>query len=503
MKWSCWLVLALVCGCRADETKRTPSTARSHDDADALASNTGVPAAAAAPVDTETPTVDPDETDTVEVSDGRGDGAEEESPPPDEGRPALVHLTGAVQKGPLIAGSAILVTRLDERADPIGSAISTATRNDMGEFALDVEANGLLAIEGTGFYYNEATGAMSAAPITLRGLHEVSGGGPGQAFVNTITHVTFARMKQLIADGAPLDEARARAEWELQLELGITPAHFAVGVDASRMSLVGGDSDSNSYLFAVSSVLAFAAQLTNWEDQTTALQELLDQLSLDLAGDGELEPARRASVEDARFFMETDDVEAAFAERLRSLESSATFPDLDRSIDQDGDGLVNALDNCRRMPNPQQEDADDDGAGDACDDVFPLQMLCVYVPSFATNVACNADALYLQCSGIRTNDIGIRGPTGGSVVVIYDGWLATPDFPMPDCASTNPEAPPSLNWLVRLTLDEDENPVAVTPLRALGSDEFSSLPHPPDAPLELIFDDQLLSRLESLEASEP
>jgi Thrombospondin type 3 repeat len=499
MNRSCWLALAVVCGCaeEADGTKQAPATEPSGADAQSVPSNPGLPEETTTPVAVEAP--EHDEGETLNVSDDRGDGAADDSLVPPEMTPARVHLTGAVQKGPLVAGSTILVTRLDARANPTGTVLSASTRNDMGEFEIELGANEIVAIAGTGVYYNEATGAMSAAAITLQGLHEVRSGAQQEAYVNTITHVTFARMKQLIIGGAGLDEARGRAEWELQLALGIAPAGFSAGIDASRMNLLGGDSDGNSYLFAVSSVLAFAAQIANWEDQTAALQELLDRLSLDLADDGELEPEERAGIEDARFFMETEDVEAAFAERLRSMDSAAAFPDLDRSIDQDGDGLVNALDNCRRMPNPQQEDSDDDGAGDACDDAFPLAMLCVYVPAIVASLPCDPEAIFLQCSGIRTNDIGVRGPTGGSIAVIYDDWLATPDFPGPDCASTHPDAPQSLNWLARLSLDENENPIAVTPLRALSSDEFSSLPHPPDAPLELLFDDQLLTRLEDLE----
>jgi hypothetical protein len=496
MKWSCWLAVALAWAC-AEKTDGTMATSPTEPSETAFVPpDRPTPAEGAPPGDAETL---PMEDDGADVSDGRGDGAPDELPHPEEAIPAGVHLTGAVQKGPLVAGSTIVVTSLDGSANPTGCSFSTRARNDLGEFALDFDATELVAIEGTGFYYNEATGAMSAAPITLRALHDARGGGGQEVYVNAITHVTFARMKELIVAGATLDEARARAEWELQLALGIAPADFSAGVEGSQMNLVGGNSDGNAYLFAVSSVLAFAAQITNWEDQTAALQELLDGLSLDLEGDGELDTARRASVADARFFLETEDVETAFAERLRSIESSAAVPDLDRSLDHDGDGLVNALDNCRRMPNPLQGDADDDGTGDACDDAFPLSMLCVYVPAIAASAPCNPDSIFLQCSGVRTNEIGVRGPTGSTIAVIYDAWLATPEFPMPDCVSTHPEAPPAPNWLARLTLDEGENPIALTPVRALGSDEFSSLPHPPGAPLELIFDDELPAHLERLE----
>jgi len=35
--------------------------------------------------------------------------------------------------------------------------------------------------------------------------------------------------------------------------------------------------------------------------------------------------------------------------------------------DQDGDGVVDGLDNCVNAPNPAQTDSDGDGTGDACD----------------------------------------------------------------------------------------------------------------------------------------
>lgn len=504
MKWSCGWVLALICGCGAPMVgtdEAPPESIPSNGEDDRSPSQPVGGAESDPPGDGATPGdgEGADEWQRIAPLDPRYDARDEPAAP--SGSPTRrLHLDGAVHKGPLLAGSTVVVANLDARGRPTGQSVTTETVDDLGNFSVDIEPAEVVSIEARGIFYNEATGAVSATPITIRAITDTRSIGTQGVNVNTVTHVTFDRVRKLLGDGLDFERARARAESELQRELGITPEDFDAGTVATQMSLLGGDSNGNSYLFAVSSVMTYAAQVSDWEYQANALQDLLDGVSLDLAPDGRLDSARRAIIDDARLFLDTPVVEASFAARLSVLDVDAPIPDLDRSLDHDGDGLANALDNCLRMPNPDQADSDGDGVGDACDDTLPRTMLCVYVPAISYGDACAAGALFLQCAGVRTGLDGIVQPTWGTMDWLYDEWQETPDFPMPDCANPNQEASGSPSWLTRITLDEDDNPVDLTPIRALTEEEFASLPHPDGAPDALIFDEQLLPRLAQLEA---
>jgi len=87
-------------------------------------------------------------------------------------------------------------------------------------------------------------------------------------------------------------------------------------------------------------------------------------------------------------------------------------------VDSDGDGVVDDIDNCIDIPNPDQVDTDGDGLGDACDDdidgdgilnvddVCPmnspgLTVDCIGRPRLDMNNDCQVDGLDLQLIAVE------------------------------------------------------------------------------------------------------
>jgi len=266
--------------------------------------------------------------------------------------PVPVTVSGAVQKGPFLLGSSVTVTPVSNPAAMSGTSSSAAlaadesahadvaaegqvfkteTSNDRGQFEVSLTYQGPASIEATGYYYNEATGSLSAAPLTLRALGSI-GDTDGSLNVNLITHLTYQRVKNLMAGGVEFAEASAQAESELQSELGFGTASKA----ATELNLEGGDDDSNAYLFAVSTVFAQAAYLDAHAAASPnvdgRLQELVNTASAALAVDGALSAETKTKLVTARQTVDNVTVEAALAQRLTKTGSTATPPSLERVI---------------------------------------------------------------------------------------------------------------------------------------------------------------------------
>jgi hypothetical protein len=260
-----------------------------------------------------------------------------------------VAVSGAIQKGPFILGAQVQVNVLDAAGDPTGAVFNTTTTNDKGEFSVTVEPS-VVELVTEGFYYNEATWSLSAAPISMRALAELDSAGAQQIYVNAVTHMARPRALSLYAGGAELSDAVAQAETELASAFPlVAPASLAPG---TAMNALGGDDDSNAYSLAMSCLVAQVAQWSSdGADVDAQLQQLINNVASDLADDGVV----------AEFqIVDFDPYEcvASLQRRLADIGATAAeLPDPQRVLDLDRDG------------DPNRTDPDGDGDGvDAADD---------------------------------------------------------------------------------------------------------------------------------------
>jgi hypothetical protein len=258
-----------------------------------------------------------------------------------------VHLDGAVQKGPFVLGSSISISTVDRTANPTGQVFLTQTTDDLGDFDISIAGQGFVAIEGNGFYYNEVTGKLSSAQLTLRALYDVGGAPTQNVYVNMITHLTYDRVKQLTAadPSLTLDSAEAQAETELRTGLGIGGAAFDPHASGVQMNIVGGDDDANAYLFAVSAIFAqIASDTANGASPDATLQELINVVSSSSAESGLIDAGFVQQIVATQENVDPQTIMDLLQQRLASIHSSASVPDLNRVWDSDGNGIPNTVD---------------------------------------------------------------------------------------------------------------------------------------------------------------
>ncbi|MFH0902931.1 MAG: hypothetical protein V2A73_20070 [Pseudomonadota bacterium] len=197
--------------------------------------------------------------------------------------------------------------------------------------------------------------------------------------------------------------AITQAEQELRAALQIGPPDFVPGANGTQMNILGGDTDANAYLFSVSTVLAQSARMTSTGGEDATLQELANGIARDLAADGMIDVDTVRSLRAAQAAVDPKGVMDMLKARLTALKSDAAVPDLDRMLDTDLDGVMNADDNCRWTENTDQADADSDGIGDACECGNGTVEHGEECDDGGESETCNADCTTAVCGDERVN----------------------------------------------------------------------------------------------------
>jgi N-acetylneuraminic acid mutarotase len=235
---------------------------------------------------------------------GGGAGSPSTNPPPQSGGPGgpaptpTVAVAGAVQKGPFLVGSTVLVNRLDSRGRPTDSTIVTEIEDSVGSFSFETNGTGPVQLVASGYYFSELTGQISSGTLTLKAIYEVTGTASQSAYVNIMTHLINDRVRELIGDGtSTVTSAVSQAEREFLQ--AFAPALPLDGVDQfSGLSIYNttGSTDDvgNAYLLALSTGFYQYATTKAQQFGTTPDAELtliLNQICDDFADDGQLQTA--------------------------------------------------------------------------------------------------------------------------------------------------------------------------------------------------------------------
>ena len=200
---------------------------------------------------------------------------------------------GLVQKGPLRRGSIVMINELGgQNLVPSGMSFIYETKDDGGTFyPLNTFTSPYLETTAQGYYFNEVTGT-SDQWVVLRGLSDLSAGADRTVNVNVFSDVTAERIRMLVSgsNALPFNEARAQAQRELLIALGIPngaellssqstkPANF-MELDLSQAR------EADQMLAAISGLVSHIGNLRKNEGGVITF---LSEFGADLGDDGKL-----------------------------------------------------------------------------------------------------------------------------------------------------------------------------------------------------------------------
>ncbi len=242
----------------------------------------------------------------------------------------ISQINGFVEKGPFIAGSSVTVYELDANLNGTGKVFEAKT-NDEGAFTINTSTafvSNYVRLSVNGFYFNEYTGKLSDAPITLEGLTEIKKDGNVSININVLTHLETPRVVQLVTkEKLDFREAKKQAEEELLSAFLIT----GQAIVPEETSITANNTSAN-ILIAVSSIL-----LNQRSD--AEVSELMSFIREDLS-DGQFKEETIKKIEDSSFGLNYSNIKKHIIDRYAYLGKTVEVGNFELFIDGDGDGEI-------------------------------------------------------------------------------------------------------------------------------------------------------------------
>lgn len=221
---------------------------------------------------------------------------------------------------------------LDASLSPTGRQYSYQIASDLGAFSpTSPFGSRYIGVNASGYYFDEATGAVSTGTVTLSGYYDLQTS--AIINVNIMTTLASQRVKQLVADSKSFADAATQAEREVLDALKIPRGNY--GAFASLE--LGGSTDSSALLAAISSL--FVQSPTAGE-----MTALINNFQNDLGPDGLINRTDvRAALAAAAATVNPSAIAANLTRRYGSLGVTHTAASIASWIDHDNDGVVGSF----------------------------------------------------------------------------------------------------------------------------------------------------------------
>ncbi|MBL4736453.1 MAG: hypothetical protein JKZ01_00120 [SAR324 cluster bacterium] len=191
---------------------------------------------------------------------------------------SAVTLSGKVQKGPYIQGTEITVRELDSSMIPTGNTFTGTIDDNTGSFSIKgTLTNKIVELSALGYYFNEVSGSLSNATLTLSALSDLTDS--SSVNVNLMTHLEKKRVEYLM-DNSKMTFAAAKTQAQTEIMKIFNIDNVTLG--NSETLDISKSGDGNAVLLAISAILQ--------SNKTDAeLTELLSNINTDIRTDGTMD----------------------------------------------------------------------------------------------------------------------------------------------------------------------------------------------------------------------
>ena len=184
-------------------------------------------------------------------------------------------ISGYIQKGPYINGTSIMISELSSTLNPTGKVFNSQIVDNRGSFEfknINLSTN-FVELIANGFYFNENTGKVSAAQLTLHALSDLTDS--STINVNILTELEKGRVEYLISKGEDFKTSKVQAQKEILKIFEISKPDLK----SSEYLDISKDGDDNAILLAISIIMqGFRTE--------AELSELIAGISSDIKEDG-------------------------------------------------------------------------------------------------------------------------------------------------------------------------------------------------------------------------